>query len=59
MKKVDVIRFFGTQEKTAKALNIAQASVSKWSEDIPRRRELEVEQLTNGQLKAKKIVSNY
>lgn len=52
MKKKDVIKFFGTQEKTAKALNISQASVCKWGKNIPRLRAFEIERLTKGKLKA-------
>jgi len=52
MKKTDVINYFGTQEKTAQALNISQVSVSRWGEYIPRLRAYEIERLTNGKLKA-------
>lgn len=52
MKKIDVINFFGTQEKTAAALGLKQASVSRWDEDIPVRRAFEIEHITNGALKA-------
>ncbi len=52
MKKADVINYFGTQEKTAKALNISQVSVSKWGEVIPQRRAYEIEKITKGKLKA-------
>jgi predicted transcriptional regulator len=34
MKKEDVISFFGSQAKTARALGISQAAVSKWGETI-------------------------
>lgn len=52
MKKVDVINFFGTQEKTAAVLGVKQASVSRWPETIPPRRAFEIERITNGALKA-------
>jgi DNA-binding transcriptional regulator YdaS (Cro superfamily) len=52
MKKEDVISFFGTQEKTARALGVKQASVSRWPEDIPSLRAFEIERITNGALKA-------
>lgn len=52
MKKADVIRFFGTQENTAKVLKIKQPSVCKWGTVIPRLRALEIEKITKGKLKA-------
>lgn len=52
MKKTDVINYFGTQEKTANALNISQVSVSRWANEIPRLRAFEIERLTDGKLKA-------
>lgn len=52
MKKQDVISYFGNQEKTAIALGVKQASVSRWSEEVPLRRAFEIERITNGALKA-------
>ena len=52
MKKKDVIAYFGNQEKTAKELDITQASVSRWGETIPLLRAFELERITNGALKA-------
>jgi DNA-binding transcriptional regulator YdaS (Cro superfamily) len=52
MKKQDVIRYFGSQEKTAKALGVNQGSVSKWGETVPPLRAFEIERITNGDLKA-------
>jgi len=52
MKKADVILYFGTQEKTARALNISQVSVSKWTDSIPPLRAYEIERLTKGKLVA-------
>ena len=52
MRKENVINYFGTQEKTAKALGVTQASVSRWGDEVPRLRAFEIERLTNGALKA-------
>lgn len=51
MKKKDVIAHFGNQQKTADALAVTQASVSRWGEIIPRLRAFEIEHITNGKLK--------
>ncbi|WP_028865058.1 Cro/CI family transcriptional regulator [Psychromonas aquimarina] len=56
MKKIDVINFFGTQEKTARALGVKQASVSRWPKEVPQRRAFEIERITNGALKADFVV---
>jgi len=52
MKTSDVITHFGTQTATAKALGILQSSVSEWNEYPPAKRQLQIERITNGQLKA-------
>lgn len=52
MNKTEVLDFFGGVAKTAKALGIAQASVSVWSDTIPMGRAYQIEVLTGGQLKA-------
>ena len=51
MKKIDVITYFGTQEKVAQALGIRQACVSRWGETIPRLRAYQIESITKGVLK--------
>lgn len=51
MKKVDVITYFGTQEKVAQALGIRQGCVSRWGETIPHLRAYQIEDLTKGALK--------
>jgi len=55
MKKVDAIRYYGTQRKLADALGISQAAVSKWPDRVPKLRQYELERLTGGKLK----VDNY
>ena len=53
MKPKDVIEFFGTQEKTAKALGMAQPNISKWvkSGEVPKLRQYQIEKVTKGKLK--------
>lgn len=51
MKKVDAIRYYGTQRKLADALGISQAAISKWPDDVPLLRQYQIERLTGGALK--------
>lgn len=49
----DLIRHFGTQTRAAEALGLAQPSVSEWQQrGIPFLRQLHIEKLTKGRLKA-------
>ncbi len=57
MQKNQVLKYFGTQEKTAQALNISQASVSRWADEVPPLRAFEIERLTNGALKVDDVGS--
>jgi DNA-binding transcriptional regulator YdaS (Cro superfamily) len=52
MKTHQVIEFFGSQVKAAAALGINQASISKWEELPPDNRQLQIERITLGALKA-------
>ena len=52
MKKSDVITYFGGVGKTAKALGVSHASVSGWTDLIPKGRAFEIEVITKGALKA-------
>ena len=52
MKTSDVVRHYGTQTAAAAALGMDQSSVSGWGEFPPDKRQLQVERLTNGLLKA-------
>lgn len=61
MTKTDVIEYFrkaANTEKargiaeTARALGITYEAVRKWGEEIPYFRQLHIEKLTNGSLKA-------
>ena len=58
MKKYDAIKRFGTQSKSAEDLNVSQAAISKWPEDIPPLRAYQIEQLTQGALKAEVELHN-
>ncbi len=51
MRKNEVITYFGGVGKTAKALGLSHASVSGWSELIPKGRAFEIQVLTKGALK--------
>jgi transcriptional repressor of cell division inhibition gene dicB len=52
MKKQEVLDHFGGVIATAKSLGISQPSVSNWTDPLPELRQLELEQLTGGRLKA-------
>mgnify|MGYP003456782076 FL=1 len=52
MTKTEAINHFGSQVAAAKALGIAQPSVSLWPEQLPELRQLQIENLTDGALKA-------
>jgi|SanBayMetagenome_1026888.scaffolds.fasta_scaffold39325_2 hypothetical protein len=52
MLKEDVLRYFGGVAATARALNLAQPSITQWPEPLPVLRQLQVEALTGGALKA-------
>ena len=52
MKTSDVVRHYGTQTAAAAALGMDQSSVSGWGEFPPDKRQLQVERLTSGALKA-------
>lgn len=51
MKRQDVINYFGTQDKAAKSLGITQAAISKWPDDVPHLRAIQVEWITKGALR--------
>lgn len=52
MTKTDAVRHFQTQAKLAAALGMYQGSVSLWGEYPPPIRQLQLEALTRGALKA-------
>lgn len=52
MRTAEVIAHFTTQQAVADALGIKQPSVGGWGEFPPDRRQLQIEGITNGTLKA-------
>jgi len=52
MTKDELIHHFGSQSAVAAALGIKQPSVSTWSDPLPELRQLEIERLTGGKLRA-------
>jgi transcriptional repressor of cell division inhibition gene dicB len=52
MTTAEAIKHYGTQTKLADALGISQSSVSEWREHPPALRQLQLQQLTRGRLKA-------
>lgn len=52
MRTSDVIKYFGTQKAVADALGIKPPSVSTWGDTVPPLRQLQIEALTEGKLRA-------
>lgn len=52
MLKKDVIEHFGSQASVAAALGISQPSVADWGETVPPLRQIQLERITGGKLKA-------
>lgn len=52
MRKADVLVYFKTQAAVAEALDITQPSVAAWGDYPPDNRQLRLEEITNGELKA-------
>lgn len=52
MKRSDALKHFKTQAALAEALGIGQSSVAEWGEDIPALRQIQIERITVGALKA-------
>lgn len=51
------IDYFGNQEKLAKALGIHAMTTTQWKKrGIPPKRAKQIEQVTNGQIKAKDLL---
>ncbi|WP_395947509.1 Cro/CI family transcriptional regulator [Caedibacter taeniospiralis] len=50
----EVLKYFGNQNITARILGIHRVSVGKWVKKggVPPRRQLEIQKLTKGKLKA-------
>lgn len=52
MKTIEVTKHFGTQTLAGAAMGIHQSNLSDWGEFPPDRRQLQIERLTLGALKA-------
>jgi DNA-binding transcriptional regulator YdaS (Cro superfamily) len=52
MKTADAIAHFGTQHALAEALEVSQAAVAQWGDEVPPLRQLQLQALTLGKLKA-------
>lgn len=52
MKTKAAIRYFGSRPALAKALGIQAPPIYKWGPDVPALRQLQIEMLTGGKLKA-------
>ena len=52
VKTNDAINFFGSESALAKALGIKPSSVYDWRDVVPDLRQLQLESLTHGELKA-------
>lgn len=48
----DAVKHYGTQQKLADALGIKQGSVAGWGDFPPALRQLQLQQITKGKLKA-------
>ena len=53
MTPKQVVEFFETQRKAAKALGVTQQAVARWvsSGEVPSIRQYQIEKITNGKLK--------
>ena len=52
----DAIDHFGSQTALAQALDIRQASVAGWGKTVPPLRQLQIQALTKGKLRADKAI---
>jgi len=52
MKTETAIEYFKTKAALARALDISKSAISEWKDVVPFKRQLQLEQITNGELKA-------
>lgn len=52
MKKIDVLKHFKGVSKVAEALGISPSAVSQWPDEVPLIRQIKLEKLSGGELKA-------
>jgi hypothetical protein len=58
MKKTEVIEYFGSAAKTARALRISRAAVCLWPDELSDRTAFIVELATHGALKTDETLRN-
>lgn len=51
METQRVVDLYGTKAAIARALDISQVAVTRWGNVVPKGRALELERITNGELK--------
>lgn len=52
----ELIAHYGTQSAVAAALNLKQPSIAEWKSGIPVLRQVQIERLTRGRLKADALI---
>jgi transcriptional repressor of cell division inhibition gene dicB len=52
MRTCDAIKYFGDEKALAAALGIKAPSIYGWGETVPKLRQLQLEKITDGKLKA-------
>jgi DNA-binding transcriptional regulator YdaS (Cro superfamily) len=59
VKTEDAIKYFRTRARLAGALGIKPPSISEWKDEPPPLRQLQLERITNGELKAEQHCDTY
>ena len=52
MTKQSAIDFFGSAAELARVLGVSKAAISQWGEQVPMRRQFEIEHVSGGALRA-------
>lgn len=52
MKLSEAVAHFGTEAEVARKLNIRPQAVYQWGDEVPMRRQYQLERMTKGKLKA-------
>jgi transcriptional repressor of cell division inhibition gene dicB len=52
MNMDEVLTYFKNKNQIAKALKIQRQSVQKWGDKVPAKRQIQLQIITNGELKA-------
>jgi len=55
MEKTQAISHFGSAANLARALGISKAAVSQWKDQVPELRALQLERLTDGELRLREL----